>query len=227
MLAALLCAGLALPHPRSSDAHTRHSIPPMQSRNTIGALLEREGMTIGAELGVHAGLFAAKTLAAWKSAREYHLVDLWAPLANYNDSSAMQSKKDGQIIFRAAMQRLAPWKSQLRVCRNFTLVCAEQVEDGYFDYVYVDARHDYKGVTDDLLAWWSKVRVGGIFAGHDYSTADNPELASHGQDWSLNYDGTRNPRAVKGAVDDFAASIGRELTLTTADGSLPSWLIRK
>lgn len=29
--------------------------------------------------------------------------------------------------------------------------------DGYFDFIYLDARHDYGGVVEDLHAWWPKV----------------------------------------------------------------------
>jgi len=36
------------------------------------------------------------------------------------------------------------------------------------DYVYVDARHDYAGVKEDLEAWWPKLRKGGLLAGHDF-----------------------------------------------------------
>lgn len=33
--------------------------------------------------------------------------------------------------------------------------------------VYVDARHDKCGVTEDLNKWWPKLKQGGFFAGHD------------------------------------------------------------
>jgi hypothetical protein len=29
-------------------------------------------------------------------------------------------------------------------------------------------RHDYCGVMEDLVAYWPKLRSGGIIAGHDY-----------------------------------------------------------
>jgi hypothetical protein len=36
------------------------------------------------------------------------------------------------------------------------------------DYVYIDADHSYKSVQEDLIAWYPKVKVGGLFAGHDW-----------------------------------------------------------
>lgn len=40
---------------------------------------------------------------------------------------------------------------------------------GSVDFVFIDAAHDYTNVKADLLAWWPKIRPGGVLAGHDYS----------------------------------------------------------
>ena len=42
------------------------------------------------------------------------------------------------------------------------------------DFVYIDARHDYCAMTEDLLAYWPLVAPGGILAGHDYMSS--PEV---------------------------------------------------
>lgn len=42
--------------------------------------------------------------------------------------------------------------------------------DEHFDFIFVDAAHDYDNVTADLRAWWPKLKVGGTAAGHDYDT---------------------------------------------------------
>lgn len=120
--------------------------------------------------------------------------------------------------------------SSHRVCRNYTTVCAKRIDDGYLDYVYVDARHDRKGVLVDLEAWWPKIRAGGILAGHDFTTQ---ELWGSGpgehQNWTINYDGSIDVsgRVVRGAVEDFAKRKNRQIQLTYKDGNLPSWAIRK
>ena len=36
------------------------------------------------------------------------------------------------------------------------------------DFVYIDANHDYKFITEDMRNFWKKVRIGGIMGGHDY-----------------------------------------------------------
>eukprot|EP00434_Breviolum_minutum_P042133 symbB.v1.2.037488.t1/scaffold5553.1/size25922/3 len=41
--------------------------------------------------------------------------------------------------------------------------------DESLDIVFLDARHDYEAVLDDVMAWKPKVRAGGILSGHDFS----------------------------------------------------------
>lgn len=50
----------------------------------------------------------------------------------------------------------------------FSLEAAEKFQDGYFDFVFIDADHTYQAVKADIAAWLPKVRPGGILAGHDY-----------------------------------------------------------
>ena len=35
------------------------------------------------------------------------------------------------------------------------------------DFVYIDASHSYESVKEDMENYWTKVRKGGLLAGHD------------------------------------------------------------
>ena len=80
-------------------------------------------------------------------------------------------------------------------------------------YTYIDARHDYTGVTEDMDLYWDKLKCGGIFAGHD---------------WSVDHKGVRRTdgKAVKSAVIEFASKKKRSLFITTSVFSA-SWYFRK
>ena len=64
-------------------------------------------------------------------------------------------------------------------------VAAGRVLDDSQDFVFLDGLHDYDNVVADLLAWWPKVRGGGLFAGHDYGNQNN-RLGIFGVDRAVN-----------------------------------------
>jgi predicted O-methyltransferase YrrM len=97
--------------------------------------------------------------------------------------------------------------------------------------VYIDARHDYCSVTEDLELYWPKLRPGGIVAGHDYMLGHALKEFIPGE-FSDRFDlcpnGKVNNRSVKGAVDDFAKMKGLNVALTFHDfPPFLSFLLRK
>lgn len=56
-----------------------------------------------------------------------------------------------------------------------SLVAAPMVEDGSLDFAFIDANYGYDYVKQDILAWYRKVRIGGIFFGQIIdSSKDSP-----------------------------------------------------
>lgn len=202
-------------------------LPTLPTRDALGGLLQQLNMTVGAELGVQSGGFAKITLDQWPHAKKYILVDLWRQQENYKDVANVDDQAQ-ENLKREALNNLQMYRDKLVVCRNYTSVCGTQFEDGYFDYIYVDARHDYKGVREDIEIWWRKLRVGGIMAGHDYIDAEEVARIS-GQDWSVSADGTVNPdgKAVKSAVDEWATQNKLVLQITYRDAPWNTWVTRK
>ena len=47
---------------------------------------------------------------------------------------------------------------------------AQCFKDNETDFLFLDGNHDYEFVINDINAWFPKVKVGGIFCGHDYRT---------------------------------------------------------
>jgi len=60
------------------------------------------------------------------------------------------------------------------------------------DIIYIDASHDEASVYNDIMAWWPKLKIGGIMCGDDYSSA-----------WG-----------VKAAVDKCAKILGKKVLIT-------------
>jgi predicted O-methyltransferase YrrM len=93
------------------------------------------------------------------------------------------------------------------------------------DFIYIDARHDYCGVKEDIETWWPKLIPGGFMAGHDYLTDSEVHALTPWQNWSVCGDGAVYPGAVKQAVNEF---VQREmLTLRVTADQWPTWIVRK
>jgi hypothetical protein len=117
--------------------------------NYVSSLLDRP--LRGAELGVRGGRFASHLLAAHK---ELHLfaIDLW-----------------GDRIDQSEFQmRTASYADRVTAMQMSTAAAAPKIEDESLDFIFVDANHEYEGVTADIAAWTPKVVKGGWITGHDY-----------------------------------------------------------
>ena len=88
----------------------------------------------------------------------------------------------------------------------------------FLDFLYIDARHDYCGCLEDLIAWYPLLKSGGIFAGDDYSPHYPPS-------WNKCGNGTDVPGSVYRAVNEFAKDQGFSLQATTH--GWPNWISRK
>ena len=146
---------------------------------------------------------------------------------NYHDWANVADDAH-EVLFQRAMQRLHRWQPVLTVLRMYTSEAAAAIPDGSLDVVYVDARHDYCGVKEDLELYYPKLKPNGILAGHDYMNAS--EVLQHTQqtqDWSLCQSGEVNAGAVRGAVDAFVAQHALQLTVTSHDVVWRTWVTRK
>jgi len=45
-------------------------------------------------------------------------------------------------------------------------------DNNYFKMIFIDGSHDYKSVLEDMNNYYPKLKSGGIFAGHDYTSRD-------------------------------------------------------
>ena len=196
----------------------------LASRDDLGKILERHNFTVGVELGVQNGIYSNIILKEWKSCKQYVLVDVWRSLTNYVDVANFNDKQQ-ELIYETAMKTLRPYGDKITVKRNLTTSAALDFPDKHFDFIYVDARHDYCGALDDIKTWWPKLKRGGIMAGHDYITAaEHKKYQSH-DDWGLCGDGvTRNELAVVGAVNEFAKQKSLRVFTTLSDGPWVSWI---
>ncbi len=124
------------------------------------------GLRVGAELGV-AAAGHAHALLSEPSIEKLYGVDSYRHREGYDDVMNLP-QKDFDDLYKHVLRFMAPFGDRFRLVRAGTILASLLVPDG-LDFVYVDAEHTHKAVTEDLAAWWPKLRVGGIMSGHDWN----------------------------------------------------------
>ena len=64
-----------------------------------------------------------------------------------------------------------------RIESGSPLGVAAQFPNESADVIFMDAAHKYESFMDELVAWWPKVKPGGIFGGHDYNSPQWVDVA--------------------------------------------------
>lgn len=182
---------------------------------------------VACEVGVKEGVYARKILKHIPMLDKLYLVDLWQHQPNYKDSANVSNQRH-ELAYQKTINNIKPWKDKVVILKGYSTTMCNSIPNDSLDFVYIDARHDYKGCKDDINAYWPKVKTGGVMAGHDYLNCDDTQKVfrrNGRQDWSICYDGTINYGAVKGAVNEFAQD--HELDVYTTGERFPSWLMYK
>jgi Methyltransferase domain len=191
----------------------KRTIKRVPSRDELPALLNARGLRgRGAEIGVKQGKYSDELLSNWDG-EELVSIDPWlsADPEEYVDRSNV-SQQEFERYYEQTRERLSPYGSRSTIWRMTSVEAAATAPDHSFDFVYIDARHDYESVKEDLEAWCDKVRPGGILAGHDYVDGDLPQGEFY----------------VKSAVDEFFGERGIHVHATEGPSAVemfPTWIV--
>ncbi len=181
-----------LPAPVLASANGEYALPSVATRVELAGLISPGGNA--AELGVAKGSFSDELLRA-RSDIHLYSIDRWAGDRGHDDGE-----------FSAARALLARHGGRSTVVRKSFAEAVQDFGPGSLDFIYLDGyAHDGQDGGRTLESWWSRVKPGGIFAGHDYHP-----------DWKSTMD----------VVDDFCRRHGLEMQTTSGD-FFPSWYVRK
>ena len=140
--------------------------PPYEIKGTrwidVPQLFTELGFTIGAEIGVEAGLYSEALCKAIPNLTLYS-IDPWKAYREYKEHTT-QAVLDS--LYEEALTRLKPYNC--RIIRGFSEDVYKFFADESLDFVYLDGNHEFLHVASDLVHWNPKVRKGGILAGHDF-----------------------------------------------------------
>ena len=188
----------------------RSTLAFLPTRTELPVLLnERQLFGCGVEIGVKEGEFSATLLTYWRG-RHLISIDPWledAPDAYVDIANVPQSQHEH--FYSSARARLEPFGDRSTIWRMTANEAAPRIPCHSLDFVYIDARHDFDSVLEDLDAWYDKVRPGGIIAGHDYLDGNLPA----------------GDFGVKSAVDAYFLAKSLPVCCTLLDQPWLSWLV--
>jgi len=143
-----------IPHPDLEEQHVANARLVATRAKMIG-LLPRDA--VAAEIGVSRGKFTAQIMAANRP-RKLHLVDVWVS-ERYDQSLRQRVEQTyaGEIA-----------GGSVEINLGYSTDVGRTFPDSYFDWVYIDTDHSYPTTRDELAVYESKMKPGGIIAGHDY-----------------------------------------------------------
>jgi hypothetical protein len=164
----------------------------------IPAILRRLEAGLCAEIGVERGHFT-KHLFETVPGISILAVDPWKAYRGYREHVS-QERLDA--FYEETVKRLDGY--DVAIERDFSRRAAEKMAPESLDFVYIDANHTLPHVIGDLAVWTSRVKPGGIIAGHDY--------------------GRRTVGHVRQAVEAWVSAYGIEPWWVLAGDRSPSFL---
>jgi len=117
------------------------------------------------ELGVYKGrsaAFMAIELANRNLKVQFDAIDDFRGLAGEGHLS--------ESLYAQCVHNLKSVSEYVNLIRMTSLEAVNLYKDASLDFIFVDGSHDYDSVTADLLAWYPKVKPGGLFTGDDYQS---------------------------------------------------------
>ena len=110
------------------------------------------GFTRGAEIGVADGRYS-EILLQRIPGLELLCVDPFYRRGHFEKATKRLGKYNANIIRKTSME---------------ALYCVKKGIRGGLDFVFIDAKHWFDFVMEDVIGWSRVVRDGGIVSGHDY-----------------------------------------------------------
>lgn len=135
--------------------------------NNLSVSLDRN--VVGLEIGICKGENIVHFFEQTNRIDKIHCIDPYLP---YMDWVGPVTQEDMDLWYDITMKNFAPYMDKIVMYKDTSDNCVSKFKDEQFDYIFIDGDHSYEGVIKDLYNYYDKLRVGGIFSGHDINLPD-------------------------------------------------------
>lgn len=122
---------------------------------------------VGCELGTSYGFNLVYFLENLTNIKKVYAIDPYMPY--FDGPSGLVPKDVMDKVKELFLINTEPYKDKVVFINKTGDDAVADIPDNSLDYIFIDGDHSYEAVTNDLKNYFSKVKVGGIFSGHDYS----------------------------------------------------------
>lgn len=122
---------------------------------------------VGAEIGVLGGDWSKHLLNATQPA-ELILIDTYFS-DDYPHVNRFTKKSHEQYI----RNEFKSFGEQVKILKGLSWECMTRFKENYFDWIYIDAAHDYQSVVKDLFQAKRTIRENGLIIMNDYIMYDH------------------------------------------------------
>jgi hypothetical protein len=116
--------------------------------------------------------YLAVEIINYKKDIKIDCVDLWADCID-SWKGISEDQKDEHVktnyLYELFIQNISSLSSIINPIRMDSINASKIYKDKTIDFIFIDANHDYDNVKKDIEAWFPKVKIGGVIAGHDYT----------------------------------------------------------
>lgn len=95
------------------------------------------------------------------------------PYKGYQDWNGEITQETVERFMEVAKKNLKKYGKRVKMLREESVNAADKFEDESVDFIFVDGDHSYDATLADCMHYYSKLKKGGIFCGHDYQTLED------------------------------------------------------
>lgn len=147
------------------------------SKNAKKGLIElckymKSNAIIPIEIGLEVGSFSGDSARIFSSFfKKIYCVDQWE--SNY-DPTKIDLASDPNLYDMQEVEdffdRLVKEQENIIKIKKSSNDAVKEFENNMFNFVYIDANHNFLDVKNDITLWLPKVKKGGFICGHDYQS---------------------------------------------------------